>query len=58
MDQLSWNFLVVAAEWRARHENLLGLGEMGQGLLPTARRRMVPFVDDDQVEEVRGHPLC
>ncbi|MNH35963.1 hypothetical protein D3C79_967060 [compost metagenome] len=57
MDQLTWHFLVVAAEWGACHENLLCLGEMGQGLLPTARRRMVPLIDDDQVEEVWGHPL-
>ncbi|MOA31254.1 hypothetical protein D3C78_1524030 [compost metagenome] len=57
VDQFSRYFLVVTPERCARDEDLLGLGKMGQGLLPAARRRMVTLINDDEVEEVGRHSL-
>jgi len=50
VDQLSRHLLFIAAERGARNEDLLGICEMAKGFLPRFRRRMVPLIDDDEIE--------
>ena len=57
MDQLSRHLLLITAERGPSNENLLGIGEMAEGSLPSFRRRMVPLIDDDEIEKIWRHAV-
>lgn len=57
MDQLSRHLLFITAERGARNEDLLSICEMAKGFLPGFRRRMVPLIDDDEIEKIWRHSV-
>src|SRR3990167_10709203 len=52
VNQLSGHFLVVTTKWGSSYKKFFSLGEVAKCLLPSVSRRVMPFIDDDQVEEV------